>query len=119
MLSDMKEKNNAAAQKLQQRINQLKAELRKIGPMRPGSLSRQYNVCGKPGCRCKDPKNPRRHGPYYQLNYVYAGKKTSEFVRPQNLKQVRAQLASYKHFRRLIDQWVGSALKLARVELEA
>jgi len=118
MLSDMKAKTNASAQKLQQRINQLKAELRKIGPMRPGSLSRQYNVCGKPGCRCKDPKNPRRHGPYYQLNYVYGGKKTSEFVRPKNIKQVRTQLANYKLFRRLTDQWVGSALKQARMQLE-
>ncbi len=86
--------------------------------MRPGSLSRQYNVCGKPGCRCKDPQKPRRHGPYYQLNYAYGGKKTSEFVRPPNLKTVRTQLANYKQFRRLADQWVGSALQLARLELE-
>ena len=118
MLSDMKAKTNAFWQKLQQRINQLKAQLGEIGPMRPGSLSRQYNVCGKPGCRCKDPKNPRRHGPYHQLNYVYGGKKTSEFVRPQNLKQVRTQLANYKRFRRLIDQWIGLALKQARSEFQ-
>ena len=118
MLSDMKAKTNASRRKLQQRINRLKSQMGELGPMRPGSLSRQYNVCGKPGCRCKDPKNPRRHGPYYQLNYVYGGKKTSEFVRPQNLKVVRNQLANYKRFRRLTDQWVGSALKLARLELE-
>ena len=118
MLSDMKAKTNASWQKLQQRINQLKAQLGEIGPMRPGSLSRQYNVCGKPGCRCKDPKKPRRHGPYHQLNYVYGGKKTSEFVRPQNLKQVRTQLANYKRFRRLIDQWIGLALKQARSEIQ-
>jgi hypothetical protein len=114
----MKAKTSAARRKLQERINQLKARLKEMGPMRPGSLSRQYNVCGKPGCRCKDPKKPRRHGPYYQLNYVYGGKKTSEFVRPQNLKQVRTQLANYKRFRRLTDQWIGSALKLAKLQLE-
>ena len=118
MLSDMKAKTNASWQKLQQRINQLKAQLGEIGPMRPGSLSRQYNVCGKPGCRCKDPKNPRRHGPYHQLNYVYGGKKTSEFVRPQNLKQVRTHLANYKRYRRLTDQWIGLALKQARSEIQ-
>jgi hypothetical protein len=118
MLSDMKAKTNASQQELQQRISRLKAQLGEMGQMRPGSLSRQYNVCGKSGCRCKDRKNPRRHGPYYQLNYVYGGKKTSEFVRPQNLKQVRTQLANYKRFRRLTDQWVGSALKLARLQLE-
>jgi hypothetical protein len=114
----MKAKTSAARRKLQERINQLKARLKEMGPMRPGSLSRQYNVCGKPGCRCKDPKKPRRHGPYHQLNYVYGGKKTSEFVQPQNLKQVRTQLANYKRFRRLTDQWIGSALKLAKLQLE-
>jgi len=114
----MKAKNSASMKKLQQRIDGLKAQISQLGTMRPGSVSRQYNVCGKPGCRCKDPENPRRHGPYHQLNYVYGGKKTSEFVRPQNLKQVRAQLANYKQFRRLADQWIGSALKLARLELE-
>jgi hypothetical protein len=114
----MKAKKSAPRQKLQQRINRLKSQLRALGPMRPGSLSRQYNVCGKPGCRCKDSQNPRRHGPYYQLNYVYGGKKTSEFVRPQNLKTVRIQLANYKRLRQLTDQWIGSALKLARLELE-
>jgi hypothetical protein len=114
----MKAKTNASWQKLQQRINQVKAQLREIGPMRPGSLSRQYNVCGKPGCRCKNPTHPRRHGPYYQLNYVYAGKKTSEFVRPPNLKPLRTQLANYKRFRRLTDQWIGLALKQARSEFQ-
>jgi hypothetical protein len=118
MLSDMKAKKSASRRNLQQRINKLKSQISALGPMRPGSLSRQYNVCGKPGCRCKDARNPRRHGPYYQLNYVYGGKKTSEFVRPQNLKAVRSQLANYKRFRKLTDQWVGSALKLARLELE-
>ena len=118
MLSDMKSKTNASLRKLQKRIARLKSQIGKLGAIRPGSISRQYNVCGKPGCRCKDPKKPRRHGPYYQLNYVYGGKKTSEFVRPPNLKTVRTQLANYKQFRRLADQWVGSALKLARLELE-
>jgi hypothetical protein len=119
MLSDMKAQKTASQRQLEQRINHLKSQLAALGPMRPGSLSRQYNVCGKPGCRCKDPKAPRRHGPYYQLNYVFAGKKTSEFVRPQNLKQVRAQLATYKRFRRLNEQWIGSALKLAHLETKS
>jgi hypothetical protein len=80
MLSDMKAKTNASMRKLRERIAALKSPIAQLGTMRPGSLSRQYNVCGKPGCRCKDPKKPRRHGPYYQLNYVYGGKKTSVTV---------------------------------------
>jgi len=95
-------KTNQSMQTLEARIAQVKRQLQAQGPMRPGSLSRQYNVCGKPGCRCKDPKHPRRHGPYYQLNYVYRGKKTSKFIRPEILKQVQAELANYKKFRRLV-----------------
>ncbi|MGC9328602.1 MAG: DUF6788 family protein [Candidatus Hinthialibacter sp.] len=29
--------------------------------MRPGALSQQYNVCGNPRCRCKDPQHPQKH----------------------------------------------------------
>ena len=32
-------------EKLEQRIERIKQELLKIGPMRPGTLSRQYAAC--------------------------------------------------------------------------
>ena len=101
---------------LEAQIAQIKVQLQRQGAMRPGSLSRQYNVCGKPGCRCKDPKQPRRHGPYYQLNYVYRGKKTSQFIRREILRQVRTQLANYKQFRRLTERWIGLALQVAQAK---
>ena len=101
-------------EKLEAQIAEIKTQLQKQGAMRPGSLSRQYNVCGKRGCRCKDPRNPRRHGPYYQLNYVYRGKKTSQFIRREILRQVRTELASYKRFRRLTERWIGLALQVAQ-----
>lgn len=107
-------KTTQTIQKLEAKIGQIKAQLQNQGPMRPGSISRQFNVCGKPGCCCKDPKRPRRHGPYYQLNYVYRGKKTSRFIRKEALKQVRTELANYKSFRRLTEQWIGLALQAAQ-----
>jgi hypothetical protein len=109
---------NPRIQKIEQQIETIKARLLALDDLRPGSLSRQYNVCGKPGCRCKDPGRPKRHGPYYQLNYVYRGKKTSQFIRATDLAQVRAELATFKTFRRLIDQWVGLALKRAQLKLK-
>ena len=109
-------KTTQAIEKLEEKISRIKAQLQKHGAMRPGSLSRQYNVCGKRGCRCKDPKRPRRHGPYYQLNYVYRGKKTSQFIRREILHQVRTELTNYKQFRRLTEQWIGLALKVARTK---
>src|SRR5512137_186464 len=101
-------------QKLEAQIALIKAQLQQQGAMRPGSLSCQYNVCGKPGCRCKDPKRPRRHGPYYQLNYVYRGKKASQFIRREILHQVQTELANYKQFRRLTERWIGLALQVAQ-----
>ncbi len=109
-------KTTPTVEKLEVQIAQIKAQLQKHGAMRPGSLSRQYNVCGKPGCRCKAPKRPRRHGPYYQLNYVYRGKKTSQFIRREILRQVRTELANYKQFRRLTEQWIGLALKVVQAK---
>ena len=106
-------------ERLEAQIAQIKTQLQKHGAMRPGSLSRQYNVCGKPGCRCKDPQAPRRHGPYFQLNYVYQGKKKSQFIRRENLKMVRAELATYKKFRKLTDQWIGLALQAAQLRLKS
>jgi hypothetical protein len=103
---------------LETQIDRIKQELRSIGPMRPGSLSQQYSVCGKPGCRCVDPSRPRKHGPYYQLSYVHRGKSTTQFVRPAFLSEVKAQLANYKRFRRLVDQWVHVSLELSRGRLE-
>jgi len=103
-------------QNLEAQILQIKTQLQQQGAMRPGSLSRQYNVCGKAGCRCKDPKRPRRHGPYYQLNYVYRGKKTSQFIRREILGQVRTELANYKQFHRLTERWIGLALQVAQAK---
>jgi hypothetical protein len=112
-------KDDERIQNLEHRIQTIKAQLTALGDMRPGSLSKQYNVCGKPGCRCKDPKNPKRHGPYYQLSYVHRGKSTSQFIRPRLLKTVKAEITTYKTFRKLTDDWIGLALTIAKLKLAA
>ena len=102
-------------QALQRRIKEIQRELAGLGPMRPGSLSEQYNVCGTPGCRCKDPKKPRKHGPYYHLNYTWRGRSRTEFVKAEAVAAVRDQLANYKRFRALCTEWVDVSLDLARL----
>jgi hypothetical protein len=84
--------------------------------MRPGALSEQYNVCGKPNCRCKDPHKPQRHGPYYQLSYTHLGKSTTEFVKREMLQEVQQQLANYARFRELTEQWVQLSLRIAKLK---
>src|ERR1700723_4010010 len=65
------------------KIAAVKAELMQIGAMRPGTLSQQYSACQKPGCKCVDPIQPQKHGPFYKLSYSHQGKSTTQFVRPQ------------------------------------
>lgn len=116
MLQDMKQTSSLQnIRRLQERIVALKTLLTSLGALHPGSLSRQYNVCGKPGCRCKDPKHPKRHGPYYQLNYVFRGKKTSRFIPRRQVIQLRAELANYKTLRRSTEQWTALAIQIAQL----
>ncbi len=97
------------------RIEEIKAELVKLGPLRPGHLSQQYNVCGTPGCRCKaDP--PRKHGPYYQLSYTWRGKSRTEFVRPENLPAIRQQLSNYERLRELLNEWITLGINTAQLQ---
>jgi len=105
---------STAINALDKRIAEIKAELAALGPLRPGSLSQQYNVCGNPRCRCKaDP--PQKHGPYYQLSYTFRGKSHSDFVRREALPQVQAQMRNYDRLRALVDEWIALSLEQARV----
>ena len=102
---------------IERRIGQIKAEISKLGPLRPGTLSQQYNVCGRPDCCCKgDP--PRKHGPYYKITYSWRRRSTSEFVREVDIARVRAQLDSYQRLRALVDEWLGLGLERTRLERE-
>ena len=102
-------------EELLKRIDQIKDEISQLGEMRPGSLSEQYNVCGNPSCRCKDKENPQKHGPYYQLSYTWKRKSTSEFVRREDVDMVRKQLATYRHFNELKDEWIECCIKLGKM----
>jgi hypothetical protein len=97
----------------QERIRKIKQELFDLGEMRPGALSKQFNVCGKLGCRCKDRENPKKHGPYYQISYTHRGKSTSEFVKREMVADARKQLANYARFKMLTQEWVELSLRIA------
>ena len=102
---------------LQREIERIKKELVELGDLRPGSLSKQYNVCGKPGCRCKA-SPPEKHGPYYQVSYTRKGRSGSKFVRGEQVTRVRQQLKNYTKLRRLVDQWIEAGAELSNLSLQ-
>lgn len=103
------------ARLIEGQIQKIKKELMELGELRPGSLSQQYNVCGKASCRCKDPKNPRRHGPYYQVSYGRKGKSSSTFVRPEDVAAVKKQLTNYKKLMHLVNLWIDLGLEQSQI----
>ena len=104
-------------QSLERQIEKIKRELLELGDLRPGSLSRQYNVCGNPNCKCKATP-PKKHGPYYQLSSTRKGKSRSKFVRKEEVAAVRAQLKNYAKLRKLTERWVDLAEELSILRLE-
>jgi hypothetical protein len=101
---------------IQNQIEAVRKQLADLGPIHPGSLSEQYNVCGNPSCRCKNPKDPQRHGPYYQLSYTWRGKSSTRFVRQELVAEMREKVSNYKRFRELVNAWVDLAVELEKVE---
>jgi hypothetical protein len=78
-------------QQIEQRIDRIKKALLEIGPMRPGSLTRQY-------------KDPQHHtGAYWQISYTRRMKSRTEYVRPEWVKEIRRQTVIHKRFKRLVD----------------
>ena len=103
--------NTTSITQIDKEIRNIQNALRTLGPMHPGTLSNQYQVCGRPDCRCVDPKKPQRHGPYPKLTYVYRGHPVCRFVRAGTQTALRKRLAVYKRFRELIDRWIALSIQ--------
>ena len=94
-------------QQIEQRIDRIKEELKKIGPMRPGSLTRQY----------RDPENGT--GAFWQISYTHQMKSRTEYVRKEWVARVRKQIAVHKRFKRLIDQWVDLGIEHSQLNMKS
>ena len=81
---------------IERRIGRIKEALQEIGPMRPGSLTRQY----------RDPKE--RKGGYWQISFTRQMKSRTEYVRREWVAETRRQISTYKRFKRLVDQWLSA-----------
>lgn len=102
---------------LEKKIANIKKQLLNLGDMHPGSLTEQLNICGNPKCKCKDPENPQKHGPYYNLSFVLRGKSTSRFIKIEHVPEIKRQLANYKKFKLLVEEWKTTAAELAKLKI--
>jgi len=100
----MSTSRSGKVKQIEGRIARIKRDLDQLGPMRPGSISRQY-------------RNPQeRKTPFYQISYTHRMKSRTEYLKRENLTAVRAEVANFKRFRKLVDQWTDAALKLSQLK---
>jgi len=101
---------------LEKKISDIKNKIAQIGDIRPGSLSKQYNVCGKPHCRCKA-EPPQKHGPYYQVSFTFKGKSGTRFIKESELDTIQQQINNFKQLKQLYDNWIELGLRLSNLKL--
>ena len=102
---------------LEAQITAIKRALATLGDLRPGSLSRQYNVCASVGCRCRATP-PQKHGPYYHLSYTRHGKGGTRLIQRADIRTVRAAVANYARLKRLVDRWIDLATEHSDLTLQ-
>jgi Family of unknown function (DUF6788) len=109
--------NMKRQRQLEAKLERVRQQLTQLGNLQPGSMSKQYNVCGKPQCQCKA-SPPKKHGPYYQLSFTWKGRSKTKFVRREHVATVRQELRNYRRLRELVDQWIELELELSQLRLQ-
>jgi hypothetical protein len=100
------EKQKKEIRRIEKRIEAIKCKLQNIGMMRPGSLTKQF--------KDRDAKT----GPYYQLSYTHKMKSKTDYVKRDAVKAVKRQVAEYKKFKKLMDDWIELAIEQAKLEAQ-
>jgi len=98
--------NKKRMSQIERRIVRIQHALGQIGPMRPGSLTRQYH----------HPKECT--GAYWQISYTRQMKSHTEYVRPEWEPEIRAQIATYKRFTRLVEEWIDLSIEYSKLRMQ-
>lgn len=91
------------SKQIERKIDKIKSALMELGDMRPGSLTVQTRSWG---------------GEYHQLSYTHQGKGRTEYVPPERVREVKRQIANYRKYKELTQQWVTLAIKLCKIRAE-
>ncbi len=90
---------------IEKKIAKLLEKIASVGPMRPGSISKQY----------RDREN--RRGAYYQLSYTHKMRSRTEHVWPEHVTALRKEVAEHKKFKRLAQEVVDLSIELSKEKI--
>jgi hypothetical protein len=90
---------------LEKKVEKKHAALAAVGPMRPGSLTRQY-------------RNPKeKTGEYYQLSYTRLSRSRSEHVWPEHVQMMRAEIKAYQNHKKLSGELIELCIDLSKAKI--
>lgn len=98
------------------RRDRIQQDFASLGDLRPGSLTRRFLQCGKPGCRCKA-DGATGHGPYWSLTFKVQGKTVTRSVPEAAVERTREQIAEHKRFRALAAEFIEVSEELCQARL--
>ncbi len=98
------------------RRDRIQQEFVSLGDLRPGSLTRRLQQCGKPRCRCQR-DGATGHGPYWSLTFKVQGKTATRSIPAAAVERTRAQIAEHKRFRALAAELVDLSEQLCQARL--
>ena len=105
-------------QQLETERERLKNKLGQIGDMRPGSLVGRFRKCGKASCHCAQPAS-EAHGPSWSLTRAVEGKTLTKVIPPGSaVEQTKAQIAEYRRFRKLVQEFIELNVQICDQRLE-
>ena len=91
---------------IKKKIAVIKQELQKIGEMRPGSLTYQYQ------------KPKEKKGGFYQISYTYRMKSRTEYVKAEFVEDLQKQIKTFKRFKNLMQQWIDLAIQYSQLKIK-
>lgn len=93
-------------ERLKEAIHGIKREIGEIGPVRPGSLSKQAR------------KTKNKYGAYWHLSYTHRGKGHTQYIRDAFVPQVKAEISHFKRFRKLIDRFITLSIERSQLRMK-
>lgn len=90
---------------LEKRIEKIMGKLALLGPMRPGSISKQY----------RDRQN--QSGAYYQLSYTHKMRSRTEHVWPEHVTALKKEIDEYRKFKELTTELIELSIELSKAKI--
>jgi hypothetical protein len=102
-------------ERLEERRNELIAQLAQLGDFRAGSITPFTRRCGKRECHCARKGDPG-HGPTLRLTYKAGGKTVTESLPDRAaVERAQAEIAEFRRFQELARELVAVSAEICRL----